>query len=203
MAPFNIEVRRAIAYLIDRNVFLDQFLGGFGSLVNGPYGEAQWFYQETKAELDEVLTNYTLNVAKANEELDASPYKFEKDGETPFDPTKARSDYTYLRHDANGNALEINHLSASAEVGNLINLSLQEEAWKVGLKFNFTNTEDFDLLLNHYYYGSSIKRKERRYHSFNLATNFTSAYDPIIHEHSDLGWNKEQPRWIRRRGSID
>src|SRR5690554_197042 len=187
------EVRRAIAYLIDRNVFLDQFLGGFGSLVNGPYGEAQWFYQETKAELEEALTNYTLNVAKANEELDASPYQFEADGETPFDPTKARSDYSYLRHDEDGNALEINHLSASAEVGNLINLSLQEEAWKVGLKFNFTNTEDFDLLLNHYYYGSSLSESERTYHSFNLATNFTSAYDPYYSWHSDWAGTTNNP----------
>lgn len=187
------EVRRAIGFLIDRNVFLTQFLGGYGSLVNGPYGEAQWFYKESKAELDELLINYTLNADKANEELDKSPYKYEADGVTPFDKSKAREDGSYLRHNAQGERLEINHLSASADVGNLINLQLTANAWKVGLKFNYTNTDNFDLLLEHYYYGSTLSEEERVYHSFNLATNFTSAYDPYYSWHSDWSGTTNNP----------
>ena len=50
-----VEVRQAIAHLLDRNEFAKTFTGGFGSVVNGPYGEAMWFYQETKEELNEQL----------------------------------------------------------------------------------------------------------------------------------------------------
>src|SRR5690606_11403470 len=117
---------------------------------------------------------------------DKSPYKFEADGKTPFDASKATKTNEYYRHDEDGNKLEINHLSASAEVGNLINLELTNNAWQVGLKFNFTNTDDFDLLLNHYYYGSGLSEEERTYHSFNLASNFYSNYDPYYQWHSSL-----------------
>lgn len=186
------EVRRGMAYLIDRNIFLTQFLGGYGTLVNGPYGEAQWFYQETKQELSSALTNYTLNIDKANEEFDASPYKYEADGKTAFDPDKATADNEYYRHDADGNVLHISHLSASKDVGDIIQLQLQQNAWKSGLKFTYENLT-FDVLLQHYYYGSALEPAERKYHSFNLASNFYSDYDPFWSWHSSLSGTTNNP----------
>jgi peptide/nickel transport system substrate-binding protein len=88
-----VEVRQALAFLIDRNIFLTEILGGYGAMTNGEYGLAQWMYQTQKEKVAEKLINYTYNVQKANELLDASPYKFEADGVTPFDPAKAVEGY--------------------------------------------------------------------------------------------------------------
>ncbi|MFA7436026.1 MAG: ABC transporter substrate-binding protein, partial [Bacilli bacterium] len=186
------EVRRAMAYLLDRRVFLDQFLGGYGTLVNGPYGEAQWFYKETKDELDDVLINYTLDIEKANEELDNSPYKFESDGTTPWDPAKAVEGTGYLRYNAEGEKLFINHFSASSEVGDIILLQYEQNAWQVGLEFQYQLGE-FDTLLDHYYYGSTLSEDALTYHSFNLATNFYSDYDPYWSWHSSLAGSTNNP----------
>ena len=191
------EVRRAMGYLIDREVFLTQFLGGYGSKVNGPYGEAQWFYKDSKEELDELLTDYALDVDKANVELDNSPYKFEQDGTTPWDPAKATATNKYFRHDKDGNSLTINHLSASADVGNLINLELSNNGWEAGLEFKYTATEDFNLLLDHYYYGSAKSAEELTYHSFNLASNFYSNYDPFYQWHSTLAGTTYNPGGLK------
>src|SRR5690606_14241767 len=124
------EVRRALGYLIDRNVIVDQFLGGYGSIVNGPFLGSEWFYQSNKDELDSKIINYTISINKANEELDKSPYKFEADGKTPFDPQKATRNNEYYRYDSNGNILEINHLSASMVVSDLIDDEMSENAWR-------------------------------------------------------------------------
>lgn len=189
-------VRRAIGYLFDRNVFLNEFLGGYGSLVNGPYGEAQWFYQETKAELDSKLTNYSLDVTKANAQLDTSSYKFEKDGKTAFDASKAKSDNSYLRHNAQGVALEINHLGTTDnQVTVLIGLQLEANFWKVGAKFT-SDESDFDGLLQNYYYGSDLPPAEQKYHIFNLATNFYSNYDPYYSWHTDFAGTTNNPGGI-------
>ena len=179
-----VEVRRAIGYLFDRNVFLNEFLGGYGSLVNGPYGEAQWFYKETKDELASALTNYTLDVNKANAELDKSTYKFEVNGTTPFDPAKATATNNYFRYNAEGEALKINHLGTTDnKVTDLIGLQLEQNFWKAGIDFTTKQSEFADLLKN-YYNGSNLPENERVYHLYNLATNYYSNYDPYYSWHS-------------------
>jgi Bacterial extracellular solute-binding proteins, family 5 Middle. len=74
------EVRQAIAYLLDRNDFAKSFTGGFGSVVNGPYGEAFWFYQETKDELNEKLNPYSYSLEKAIEVLETGGWVYDKNG---------------------------------------------------------------------------------------------------------------------------
>jgi peptide/nickel transport system substrate-binding protein len=190
------EVRRAVGYLFDRNVFLKEFLGGYGSLVNGPYGEAQWFFQETKEELDAQLTNYTLDEDKANQELDSSTFKFEADGITPFDPAKATKTNGYYRHDADKKVLEINHLGTTEnQVTVLIGQQLDSNFWKAGIKFK-SNEAEWDTLLQNYYYGSALPESERVYHLFNLATNFYSNYDPFYSWHSSFAGTTNNPGGI-------
>src|SRR5699024_9865723 len=87
------EVRRAVAYLMDRNELVQNFAGGYGVVTNGMYGSSQWMYKERGADLESKLTNYTLNIDQANKELDNSPYKFESDGTTPWDQDKAQEAY--------------------------------------------------------------------------------------------------------------
>lgn len=185
------KVRQAIGYLFDRNEFLTQILGGYGTLVNGPFGEAMWFYAESKAELEGVLENFVLNPTRANELLDESSYKFEADGTTPFDPSKVSSGGTYFRHNAAGEVLEYNHLGTTEnEITVLIDTQLTANAWRAGVKASVTQS-DFDTLLNNYYYGPTLA--DRKYHSFNLATGFYSDYDPFWSWHSSLVGTTNNP----------
>ena len=147
------EVRQAIGYLFDRTVFLNDFLGGYGSLVNGPYGEAQWFYKENKDLLNSILINYVKDVDKANNLLAASPFKFEKDGKTAFNPAKATATNGYYRYNDKGEVLAINHLGTqNNQVSDIIGTVLKGNAWQVGIKFT-TEQAGFDVLLDNYYYG--------------------------------------------------
>ncbi len=82
------EVRQAVAYLTNRNEFVQNILGGYGVIGQGEYGLAQWMYAERGEELENAVHNYALDFDKANELLDASPYKFEADGTTPWDAAK-------------------------------------------------------------------------------------------------------------------
>lgn len=74
------EVRRAIAYSMDREEFVRQFTGGFAVIVNSRYGAAQWTYQENKAALDRDLINYSLNLDKAREELENGGWTLDAQG---------------------------------------------------------------------------------------------------------------------------
>ena len=111
------EVRQAIAHLMDRNSYVQSFAGGYGVVTNGMYGTSQWMYKERGADLEasDDFNKYTLNLEKANELLDKTPFKFEKDGKTPWDKKKADEEYAknadgfdYYRYDENGKKLQVN-----------------------------------------------------------------------------------------------
>lgn len=190
------EVRNALGFLFDRNQFLSEIIGGYGTLVNGPYGEGQWFYQETRSQLDDLLTDFVLDPAKANEYLDNSPYVYEADGTTPFDVENVSETGEYFRHDADGNPLFVNHAGTeNNDITVLINLQLSNNAWQAGIDFNVDEVT-FDVLIDHYFYASALEPEERTYHSFNLATGFSSAYDPYWSWHSDYAGTTANPTGI-------
>lgn len=170
------EVRHAIAYILDKDDLINNILGGYGTTVNSDYATAYWTYQVKKAELDSKLINYAFSIDKANAELDNSSYKFEADGVTPFDVTKAGEGY--YRHNAAGEELVITHLGTNDNpVTDTIELQLKQNAPKVGIHFNIERT-DFAGLLDAYYYGATKPEGERKYNTFNMASNFDDAPDP-------------------------
>ena len=181
------EVRQAVAYVLDRNAFVQNVVGGYGVITNGEFGLSQWMYTDNKEAMETELINYTYDISKANESLDASSYKFEADGTTPWDTTKASSEY--YRYNAAGEVLEIRHLGANENiVTDTIQVELAKGAELVGIKFVLEMT-DFDTLLNHYYKGPGMG-EDRMYHTFNLAVGFTPVFDPYYSGHSDfLGTN--------------
>ena len=179
------EVRQAVAYSIDRLKFVDDILEGYGKLVNGEYGLSQWMYVDKKAELDEKLISYLNNAEKANELLDTSTYTFEADGSTKYDSSKASKDY--LRHNAAGEKLVINHAgSSNNDITDLIATMLVPNLAAAGIEFNLDKL-DFSAMLDFYQVPSTQKTVlgARKYHTFNLATSFTSVYDPYQSMHSD------------------
>lgn len=170
------EVRHAIAYILDKQELVKNILGGYGSTLNSDYSTASWVYQAKKAELDKELVNYSFSIDKANEELDNSSYKFEKDGTTKYDAKKASKDY--LRYNAKGEVLQINHLGTQDNVvTDTIELQYQQNMPKVGIKFTMTRT-DFPGLMDGYYYAGAKPDKDRKYHTFNMAVTFSDANDP-------------------------
>lgn len=180
----NNKVRQALAYLIDRNTFLVNILGGYGALVNGEYGLSQWMYTTQAALVEEKLTNYTFNVEKANELLDQTEWVFEADGVTPWDAAKAADGY--WRYNAAKEVLQINHLGTTNNpITDLIGTEWPKGLNQAGVKFTI-EWQDFNALLNNYYYGYELPEGERKFHSFNLATGFTAVYDPYYSYHSDF-----------------
>lgn len=181
------EVRQALAYLLDRQELIKEFYGDNSFTVNGLYGRGQWMYLENKAAID-ALPSYELNVAKANELLDQTPYKFEADGKTAFDAAKT-SNGSYYRHDAQGERLVINHVdSESGNLNDPIPSQLLANAPLAGIDWQ-AHRLDFSNILSHYYNGSRLPQGQRLYHSFSLATNFSTTFDPFSSYHIDAQHN--------------
>lgn len=71
-------VRRAIAYSIDRSEFAQQFTGGYGGVVDGPYYTGAWMYLAVKDSIQ--LDKYTTSVDSAIEELEDGGWIYDIDG---------------------------------------------------------------------------------------------------------------------------
>lgn len=166
-------VRQALGFLLNRDEFVTAIAEGYGTTVNGPYGLSQWFYKDNKEALESELIDYTFNLDKANELLDASPYVYEEDGTTPFDKTKATPDSGYYRYNAEKVQLHVKHFGTDDNVvTDLIGTQLIPAAQSVGLNFTLDRGE-FATLLDYLQ-----DRVDHDYNTFNLATSFTPVYDP-------------------------
>lgn len=56
-----VEVRQAMAYLLDRKAFLKEYAGDYGTLMNGPFTESNWFYKDLVSSLEKELNPYNYN----------------------------------------------------------------------------------------------------------------------------------------------
>ncbi len=181
----DVNVRWALAYLLDRNAVIDYVLGGYGGTVQSQYGFAQWMYEEAGADLEAELTPFNLNLDKANEYLDQTEWKFEADGKTPFDVSKANAEGTYMRHNEKGEMLQVHHMGTTDNnVTDIIEIEYTKNAPLAGMKFDVTKS-DFNALLDNYYYGFD-KGDDRYYNTFNLAVTFGRPFDPYDNWHSDF-----------------
>ncbi len=191
----DVNVRWALASLIDRNAVVDYVLGSYGTTVNSEYGIGQWMYQELGADLQEDLIPISFNINAANTYLDKTEWTFEADGTTAFDASKAMEDGTYLRHNANGEPLVINHLGQSNNVlTDIIEIQYVANAPLAGIDFNLEKS-DWNAVLENYYNAYELEGDARIYNTFNLATNFSSVFDRYYTWHSDfLGTSINKPQ---------
>ncbi|WP_297789862.1 ABC transporter substrate-binding protein [uncultured Anaerococcus sp.] len=175
------EVRQAIAHLMDRNSFVQSFAGGYGVVTNGMYGTSQWMYKERGADLEGKLINYQMNLDQANALLDKTPYKFEKDGKTPWDKKKAdeafaanADGFDYYRYNEKGEKLVVNQYgSDESPITTLISNQVPNNAKQVGMEYNVT-AGSFATLLNYYYFPED----NPEYTAFNMGSNFGTPFDP-------------------------
>lgn len=183
------EVRQAIAHLMDRNTFVQQFAGGYGVVTNGLYGASQWMYKEKGPDLESnpELTNYQLNLDEANALLDKTPYTFEEDGKTAWDIAKAEEafkndpdGYDYYRYDENGNRLVVNQFgSDESPITTLISNQVPNNAKQVGMEYNVT-AGNFATLLDYYY----SPKENAEYTAFNMGQSFEPPFDPYYQYNS-------------------
>lgn len=182
----DVKVRQAIAYITDRQHVADVVLGGYGSVVYSEYGLAQWMYQEASEdkEWEDSINEYAFSIDAANELLDQTEWKYESDGTTAWDSSKATATNEYYRYNADKEVLTIKHFGTE---NNNVTTSLRDKFVLnmplCGMKYEIT-IGTFDTLLNHYYFGFQLGA-DRTYCLFNLATNFGTNYDPYYNWHSD------------------
>ena len=171
------EVRQAIAHLLDRNDFARTFTGGYGNVINGPYGEGQWFYQETRNTLDSRINHYDYNADRAVELLEQGGWNYTATGA----PWTEGSGPRHKEVDGEYMPLVIQWASSEQnEMSDLLVIELAENPDLIAAGIVITQTQmTFTELLNWYYRdGSQDSRYEvPTYNMFNLATNFTAMYD--------------------------
>ena len=187
------EVRKAIAYCIDRDQFVAEISGGYALVIDGCFGINQFEYLDKGEELeaDPEWNHYTLNTEAANAELDNSPYKFEADGVTPWDAEKAQQMYEsnkdgfdYWRYDENKKPLRIIHYGAEGiDTTKLIQVMLPDNAKRCGMNY-IVKPVDFATLLDAYYSADPATAGPDEATCFNMGTNFGIPDDKYWSYHS-------------------
>ncbi len=165
-----VEVRHAIAYLLDRNEFAKQFTQGFGSLVHGPYGTGMWM---TAAASDTIasLNSYAYSLDNAIAELEAGGWTLDANG-NEYSGTGVRY------KDVNGTLMPLKINWACSEnnsVSDMIATMLVEnpDVTTAGFEFERTVMTFDEMLTGHYY-----NMEEDYYNMYNLASDFPSpVYD--------------------------
>ncbi len=181
----DVNVRWALASLVDRSEVVNYVLGGYGSTVDAEYGIGQWMYQEMAADLQEALIPISFNIDTANDYLDKTEWIYEEDGSTPFDRTKATEDGSYMRYNDAGEPLVVNHLGQDGNVlTDIIEIQYAANAPLAGLQFNLDKGE-WSAVLANYYDANKLLGDARIYNTFNLATNFSAVFDRYYTWHSD------------------
>ena len=188
------EVRHAVAYLLDRNEFANQFCQGFGSVVDGPYGLSMWMYKDAKEELATSLNKYSYSVESAVEELKAGGWVLNADGSDYVDGSgelrykevtaEEAGDYVHNVTLDDGRILMPLHIEWSSSEGNPVSellavmLANGDQVKEAGLQIT-QNVMSFDDLLNYMYRDASVGDQYgvKTYGMYNLATNFDAAYD--------------------------
>ncbi|WP_459129594.1 ABC transporter substrate-binding protein [Guggenheimella bovis] len=175
------EVRQAIAHLLDRKDFANSFTGGFGGVVNGPYGDGVWEYQESKSVIDSQIDTYEYSLDKAKELLDKAGWNLDEKGQ-PYPGTGLR-----YKKDEAGKLMPLKIKWCSSEknpVSELLVVKLMKnkDVEAAGIVIE-QDTMDFDTLLNYLYRDGSQDKKYSVpiYNMFNLGSGFTLVYNPELY----------------------
>jgi len=169
------EVRRAIAYSMDREEFVRQYTGGYGVIVHSRIGSAQWMLAQNRAALDRDLTVYTLNLTRAREELVAGGWTLNATG---GEYTGTGSRYKRMP-DGSLMELVIEWFSPDSNViGEMLSTFLTANAQSIGMRINqeWGDSTAFGIALD----GSG-----KRYNMINGGTGFNVQDSPWYYYRPD------------------
>ena len=186
-APFNdVKVREAMAYAINKEAYIQVVMNGYGSVATSMVGEEVQHYKGNDP--------YSYDPEAAVEELKADGWVYNADGSDYVDGSGeirykkvTEAEAGTFAHNvtlADGTILMplIIEWSSSENnpVSELLNVMLAQgpQTAEAGMKIN-QNVMTFTELLNYYYRDASQGDKYAvpTYGMFNLASNFTPAYD--------------------------
>ncbi|MBQ9768104.1 MAG: ABC transporter substrate-binding protein [Lachnospiraceae bacterium] len=186
------EVRRAMAHLLNRRALVDRLCGGYGAVVNGPYGLGMSMYKDAKDELENRLNSYSYSLKKAVRELENGGWVYGVDGrayESGIRYKSVKKEQTVGYEDkivrlADGRILMpliIEWLSSENNAMSelLDELLVQGETTAAaGLQINRTTVE-FAELQNWVKRDASqgVQYEIPTYNMFNLANDFDVSYD--------------------------
>ncbi len=185
-----IEVRHAIAKLLDRDEFADAFCEGYGAVVHGPYGFAMWMYKDAKDVLNEKLNTYSYSFDEAVALLEEGGFTLGADGNAYTSGIRYKEvteeeagDYKH-NITVNGKILMPLIIEWASSENNAVSdllvtmLASSKYVADAGMEIK-QSVMTFDELLNYMYRDASEGDQYGvpTYCMFNLATNFSAVYD--------------------------
>ena len=184
-------VRHAVAYLLDRNEFANTFCQGFGAVVHGPYGLAMWMTKESEELFADEINTYSYDPAKAVEILEADGWVLDAEGNAYVSGLRYKEvtaeeagDYEGNITLADGRILMPLYIRWSSSEANPVSellvtmLSEGQQTADAGMVIE-QSVMTFSELLNYMYRDATQGDQYGvpTYGMYNLATNFTPAYD--------------------------
>ncbi len=162
-------LRQALAYCIDYERLIDEFLKGHGERVYGYYGLGQWMAREKKDDLT-AMNRYRLDLGKAAALLDEDGWMFDENGGA-FDAGSGE-----LRHKKFGNELAPLTLVYAAteknDAADLVARMLTESLGQIGGRIA-VEVMPLDKAFRQYY-----RQDSREFDLLFMGTNFTYLFDP-------------------------
>lgn len=192
------KVRQAIAYAVDTETFISEYLGSYGYPVYSYYGQGQWMVgvvngvvePEQKTDREERhlnaltldnLNHYDYDLEKAKSLLDEAGWNLNAEGGA------YESGVRYRKVNDELQPLEIRWAKTSdGKAADALAGILAPAFEEIGIQLTITEMP-FTQVLNQYY-----RLEEREYDMFFLATNFADVFDPsktFSSDESDQGVN--------------
>ncbi|MDR0294167.1 MAG: ABC transporter substrate-binding protein [Oscillospiraceae bacterium] len=163
------EVRRAIAYCMDREEICRQWTGGYGVIVHSRMGMSQWMYNQNVELVDSKLNPYTVNLDNAVEELVSNGWVLNENG----DPYESGVRYKKL-DDGSLMKLHLEWFAANVQVGAICDPLFTPNLEAAGFSITRTDYDGTSSAFNDAVYGYS----EVYYHLVSSATGFATADSP-------------------------
>lgn len=186
-----VEVRQALAHLIDREAIVNLYCQGWGSVVNGPYNDSLWMAAESEALFAQALNEYEYSLKEAEKLLEQGGWVLDEYGD-PWDGEGLRykevswdeAEYMDECEDYGDTALMPLVIKWAASGNNLVTdllkvlLAESDDVANLGMEIRVEEM-DFVSVLSHLYrqdiYGVGGEFDEPHYSMFNLAAGWESA----------------------------
>lgn len=194
-----INVRHAIAMLLDRNEFANTFCQGWGGVVNGPYGTGMWQFIDSEEWLNENLNTYAYDAAAATQLLIDDGWVYNADGTDyttgiRYKKVTEEEAGTYAHNVTldDGTILMPLIIEWSSSEGNTVSdllavmLAENPDVAAAGMEIR-QNIMTFDEMLNYLYRDATQGEQYGvpTYGMYNLATNWEPTYDASYNFTSD------------------
>lgn len=202
-----VEVRQAIAHLMDREEFVSTFCQGYGRVVNAPYATAMQMYKDSRDFLTDNLSSYAYDTDVARRKLEDGGWTLAEDGSAWAGNGLRYKDVTDLEVNKDG-CIEVDgrtlmplkikwYATEGNPISDLLSVKLanSDAVRKAGMEIVQT-VGDFDgLLCAMYHQDPEGNKVPPEFGMINLASSFVSSVYDMSYAWTDdpekvaLGYN--------------